>query len=404
LAANTGRPRKAVSVVEQRVDPSMKPLSRESRAEAALRLVAEEGWSRAQAADFCGVGIRTLYRQLKKNELRDQDVEARSEAARLALLTPEQRLLVESSVAEKVAERKEASQVKVVSRVLDDQHKRVPVDVVDFYDRYFRGIKCRQHLVHHELPDFHVEMMRRIVDPETKRLIINVPYGHSKSTNGTLVTTLHGIAHDPNIQIGIGSATGRLAERFVFQIRKFLSDPSMYEGSADLIEEAGPFVDGVGKIGNNTEFRVSRRESIDKDPTVAAYGYGQEIQSTRLDRLVLDDFATRKNHRTPERIGQMADDITQDYISRLDEHGQLVLIGTRVKPGDLYSHLEVLPAFEVIRYPCVLRYEGDDGPGLTLWPEHFSYQAAMRQKGSMTPERWELVYQNSTFFADGGTF
>jgi hypothetical protein len=137
---------------------------------------------------------------------------------------------------------------------------------------------------------------------------------------------------------------------------------------------------------------------------VAAYGYGQEIQSTRLDRLVLDDFATRKNHRTGERIVQMADDITQDYISRLDENGQLIIIGTRVKPGDLYSHLEVLPAFKVIRYPCVLRYEGDDGPGLTLWPEHFSYEAALRQKGSMDPERWELVYQNSTFFADGGTF
>jgi hypothetical protein len=402
-----GRPPKGQSPTELRADPSMKPLTVESRTEAALRMVAEEGWSRTQAADFCGVNVRTLYRRLKDRELRDQDVEARSEAARLAKLSPEQRQQVEAAkhVAEKIEERREASQIRVSGRPLDDQGKRVPVDVVEFYDRYFGGIKCRQHLVHHELPAFHVEMMRKIVDPETKRLIINVPYGHSKSTNGTLVTSLYDIAHDPNIQIGIGSATGRLAERFVFQIRKFLSDPAMYEGSpGNLIEDAGPFVDGVGKIGNNTEFRVSRRESIDKDPTVAAYGYGQEIQSTRLDRLVLDDFATRKNHRTPERIGQMADDITQDYISRLDENGQLVLIGTRVKPGDLYSHLEVLPAFEVIRYPCVLRYEGDDGPGLTLWPEHFGYEAAMRQKGSMTPERWELVYQNSTFFADGGTF
>jgi hypothetical protein len=28
----------------------------------------------------------------------------------------------------------------------------------------------------------------------------------------------------------------------------------------------------------------------------------------------------------------------------------------------------------------------------------------MRQKGGMKPDLWELVYQNSTFFADGGTF
>jgi hypothetical protein len=100
----------------------------------------------------------------------------------------------------------------------------------------------------------------------------------------------------------------------------------------------------------------------------------------------------------------MAEDITQDYVSRLDETGQLILIGTRVKPGDLYSHLETLPAFEVIRYPCVLEYESEGVPGRTLWPEHFSYEAAMRQKGGMKPDLWELVYQNSTFFADGGTF
>lgn len=362
-------------------------------------MVSELGWSRVQAAEHCGVNVRTLYRHLAKNELREADIEARSEAARLAQMPPEQRLAVEA--ARHAEERREAKQIVVTARPLDDQSKRVPVDVVEFYNRYFGGIRCRQHLVHHELPPFHVEMMREIVDPQTKRLIINVPYGHSKSTNGTLVTSLHAIAHDPNVQLGIGSATGRLAERFVFQIRNFLSDPRMYDGSeGNLIEEAGPFVDGVGKLGNNTEFRVHSRESIDKDPTVAAYGYGQEIQSTRLDRLILDDFATRKNHRTVERIVQMADDITQDYMSRLDENGQLVLIGTRVKPGDVYSHLEALPAFKVIRYPCVLDYEKE----ITLWPDHFNFKAAMRQKGSMDPERWELVYQNSTFFADGGTF
>jgi hypothetical protein len=404
-----GRPVGSKNMVLERADGSMVKAPAAVRSAEAVRLVSEEGWSRARAAEFCGLNVRTLYMHLRKAKLRDQDIEERSEAVRLASMSPEQREAVERErllVAEKIAERQAARSIEVSGRPLDDQRKRVPVDVVEFYDRYFGGIKCRQHLVHHELPGFHVEMMRTIVDPEERRVIINVPYGHSKSTNGTLVTSLYGIAHDPNIQLGIGSATTRLAERFVLQIRNFLSDPRMYEGSpGNLIEDAGPFVDpGSGRLGNNQEFRVHSRESIDKDPTVAAYGYGQEIQSTRLDRLILDDFATRKNHRTPERIVQMADDITQDYISRLDENGQLVLIGTRVKPGDLYSHLEVLPAFKVIRYPCVLRYEGDDGAGLTLWPEHFGYEAAMRQKGSMDPERWELVYQNSTFFADGGTF
>ncbi len=369
----------------------------------ALRLVTD-GWSRNAAAEFCGVNVRTLYRHQAKNELRDQDIEARSEQARLSTLTPAQRAAAEADRARWAQEREAARTIQVLDRqhALNDQRKRVPTDIVEFYDRYFGGIKCRQHLVHHELPQFHAEIMRKIVDPATKRLIVNCPYGHSKSTNGTLITTLHGIAHDPNIQIGIASATTRLAERFVLQVRNFLTDPRMYDGSAaNLIEEAGPFVDaGTGRLGNNQEFRVSSRESIDKDPTVAAYGYNQEIQSTRLDRLVCDDLATRRNHRNPERVQQMVEDVTQDYVSRLDEHGQLILLGTPVGPGDVYSHLEELPAFEVIKYPCVLDYE----TGKTLWPEHFSYEAAMRQKGSMRPDLWELVYQCSRAFSDGNTF
>lgn len=397
-----GRPKGAKNRTLETADTSMRDKATSVRIDEALRRVVE-GWSRKDAAEFCGVNVRTLYRHQAKRELREADIEARSEQARLASMSPEQRAQVESDkerAARFAAEREAASQIRV-SHVLDDQHKRVPTDIVEFYDRYFGGLKCRQHLVHHELPPFHAEMMRKIVDPDRKRQIFNLPYGHSKSTCGTLITSLHAIAHDPNVQLGVGSATSRLAERFVFQIREFLTNPRMYEGSeGDLIEDAGPFVDGVGRLGNNTEFRVSSRESVDKDPTVAAYGYGQEIQSTRLDRLILDDFATRKNHRTPERINQMAEDITQDYVSRLDENGQLILIGTRVKPGDVYSHLEVLPAFEVTRYPCILDYD----KGLTLWPDHFDYEAAMRQKGTMRADLFELVYQNSTFFADGGTW
>jgi hypothetical protein len=388
--------------VQDNAAPEMRGRADAIRISEALRMVTE-GWTRVAAAEHCGVNVRTLYRAQKRNGLRDQDIEARSEATRLAALTPEQRQVAEA--ARFAAEREEARTIKVPAKtqdVLDDQSKRVPVDIVEFHDRYFGGIRCRQHLVHHPLAPFHEEMMRKIVDPATKRLMINVPYGHSKSTHGTLVTSLHAIAHDPNVQLGIASATTRLAERFVGQIRAFLSDPKMYVGSpGNLIEEAGPFVnETTGRLGNNQEFRVSCRQSIDRDPTVAAYGYGQEIQSTRLDRLYCDDLATRRNHRTPERVEQMVEDVTQDYVSRLDENGQLILIGTRVRPGDIYAHLEVMPAFEVIRYPCVLDYEQER----TLWPEHFGYAAAMRQKGGMKPELWELVYQNSTFFADGGTF
>jgi hypothetical protein len=243
--------------------------------------------------------------------------------------------------------------------------------------------------------------MRKIADMDTKRLLVNVPYGHSKSTCLTLFTTLHAIALDPNVQIGILSGSARMAQRFVHQIREFLTNPIMYKGSeGNLLLEGGPFVNDAGRLGNRTEFRVRARESADKEPTVSAYGVGEHVQGTRFDRIVCDDIATTRNHKNPERIDDMELLVTQDLQSRLDETGQLIVVGTRVGPGDIYGRLEILPAYEVVRFPCVLSYDDEE----TLWPEHFNFEAAMRQKGSMAPERWELVYQNSDYMSQGASF
>ncbi len=149
-----------------------------------------------------------------------------------------------------------------------------------------------------------------------------------------------------------------------------------------------------------TEFIVAGRQSREKDPTVSSYGVGAQIYGYRFDRMIFDDIADLENQRNPDRIQEMLQWATQECASRVGKTGKLLFFGTRVSPGDIYSHLENLPAFEVIRYPCIL----DELEGRTLWEDHFPYRSAVEQRDSMSLEQFQLVYQNVDTMGHGAAF
>ncbi len=369
---DTPTPRKPASKVDRKYRNLPSPV----RYEHAIKLVEEDGWSARAAAGITGVHRGRLGERLKERADARAEVEARSTAARAERSTREPAMLVTGET------------------------RRVP-PIGEFVRMYFDGIKCPRHDIHHEIPGYQDEIMEKIVDPNVKRLLINVPPGHSKSTSGTVFTTIYDVCRDPNTQIALISGTTRMAQRFMRQVKQFMSDPIHYrDASRNLIEDWGPFVDSRGNLGNLAEFYVAGRQSSQKDPTVSAYGLGQQIQGARMDRIIGDDVALIDNSKTPERVENLLEVITQDWLSRLDESGELVILGTRVNPNDIYGPLQEMPAFEVIRYSCIQ----DEESQAVLWPEHFNYDAAVRQRGSMTMERFELVYQNTDIAGHGASF
>jgi len=114
----------------------------------------------------------------------------------------------------------------------------------------------------------------------------------------------------------------------------------------------------------------------------------------------MDDVADLENQANNDRVTSMLKWCTQEAGSRVGRNGKLIFIGTRVSAGDIYSSLQALPGYHVLRYPCIL----DEETKQTLWPDHYPFDAAELQRNSMTAEQWQLVYQNVDTPGFGASF
>ena len=337
--------------------------------------VVEKGTTQAEAARKFGVSRSRLNEHVKKARGVLVEQQDRSKLARAERLGS----LGEIPVSE-------AGDVPARPIHVSAETRRVP-PFADFARQYFGGLVCPDCDVHHELPGFHLEMMEALTGPE-KRVLINLPPYHSKSTIATVQQTVYDLCKDPNHRTVIVSKSQRLAERFLYSIVKHLTDPAIYEGGPNLIEDWGPF-QGPSDW-NKSQIYVAGRNSSEKDPSVACLGVSAHIYGVRAEKIIFDDIADLENQRNQERVIEMLTWCTQEAGSRVGKTGKLQFIGTRISAGDIYSHLEKLPAFKTMRYPCIV----DEESKATLWPEHFGFEHAELQRSSMTSDQWQLVYQN----------
>jgi len=143
---------------------------------------------------------------------------------------------------------------------------------------------------------------------------------------------------------------------------------------------------------------------------------GGQIYGSRASLIVLDDCVTLANaNEWPKQM----DWVRQEVASRLGPGGQLLVVGTRVAPIDLYSELRnpehytdgVLP-WSYLSMPAVLEYADDPEDWLTLWPvsdepfidsdqpdsngdyPRWTGKRLASVRNEVGPRKWSLVYQN----------
>ena len=255
-----------------------------------------------------------------------------------------------------------------------------------------------------------------VYDPASKkRLLINVPPEHAKSTVITVNYCVYRIAMDPNIKITIVSKTQERAKEYLYSIKQRLSHErwsklqAVYGSAGGWKEDADTW---------KADRIYLSRDSTEKDPTVQALGIGGQITGARSNLIILDDVVTTSNaHEWEKQLLWLQ----RDVVTRLGDNGKLLIVGTRIASNDLYREIRNpehwtggKSPFTYLSMPAVLEFADNPKDWVTLWPKaHIPWEgsdedilpdedglypkwdggALFRRRSEVSPSAWALVYQ-----------
>ncbi len=253
-----------------------------------------------------------------------------------------------------------------------------------------------------------------------KRLLINVPPEHAKSTTITVNYSTYKICKDPdNTRIIVISKTLTKAQEFVYSIKQRLTHPMWAKLQATYAPPGGWREDADSWKANAITLS---RTSTEKDPTVQALGIGGQVYGARANLIILDDCVTGANaHEWAKQLEW----IQKEVVTRLDDEGVLLIVGTRFAATDLYREIRNpkhwsngKSPFTYFSMPAVLETSEDPKDWVTLWAktdqksgtkkepdENGLYSkwdgpALYRRRGEVTPSTWALVYQQQDIQED----
>lgn len=247
-----------------------------------------------------------------------------------------------------------------------------------------------------------------------KRLLVNVPPEHAKTTTLTVNYPTFKICMNPNIRIVVASQTATRAKEFLYSIKQRLTEEPWLK-----MQQVYAPVEGWEATSDQwREDRIYlKRDSGEKDPTVQALGVGQQIYGARADLIILDDIVGTTNaHEWQKQLAWLQ----KMVITRLGKNGVLIIAGTRVSPIDLYREL-MNPdhwsggrsPFTRLAMPAVLEFADKPKDWVTLWPKSdrpwdgdedelpdedgwfpkWDGPALHTRRSEVSPSTWALVYQ-----------
>ena len=232
------------------------------------------------------------------------------------------------------------------------------------------------------------------------RVLINVPPHHAKTTTFTVNYVVWLIHKNPDIRVVLVSKGLPLARDFLYEIKLKLTSPLYREMHIRFGPEGG-WKDPDGSWTGDRIYVKGKNESdlgVQKDPTVQVMGLKGQIYGRRADVIILDDIIDAGN---ASEVQTQLTKINRDISSRLpperDGGGLLAVLGTRVRPMDIYRTLtdavdgDLRRVWTYFRMPAVLDYgDGDSSTWKTLWPELWDGPSLSKKR---LDQGWNLYYQ-----------
>ena len=256
---------------------------------------------------------------------------------------------------------------------------------------------------------------------DPKRVLINVPPEHAKSTTITTNYVLHQIVTKPNTRVIIVSKTQGMARKFLGAIKTRLNHPSYMKLQTAFGPNGGYKADAT-QWSADMIYLGTGRDSGEKDPTVQALGFGSQIYGARADLIILDDVVMGSNaHEWEKQIEWLQ----KEVITRLGRHGKLIIVGTRVAPIDLYKMIRSgdqwtggKTPFTYCAMPAVLEFDEEPKKWKTLWPAtniqendidevldnglfpKWDGPSLFKRRSEVAPSVWAMVYQQEDVSSD----
>lgn len=246
------------------------------------------------------------------------------------------------------------------------------------------------------------------------RALINIPPNHAKSTTMTVNYVTYRLAMNPNLRVLIISKTQEMARKFLYSIKQRLTHPRYIA----MQMAYGPPGGWKSTAAEWSQTRIYLdRDDGEKDPSVEALGIGGQVYGARADLVIIDDAVTLSNSG---EWPKQQDWIRQEVATRLGPEGQLLVVGTRVAPVDLYRELRnpdhyadgAVP-WTYLAMPAVLEYTDDPLTWVTLWPKseeplseadepdenglyrRWDGERLQALRNEIGPSKWALVYQQA---------
>lgn len=191
--------------------------------------------------------------------------------------------------------------------------------------------------------------------------LIIAPPGSIK-TNTLIAACNWWIGRDSTQHIGFFSNTDRQAYRRSVAVRDVIARNASY---AAIFPEIVPdFRKGWAEF----EWFVERPDAADKDATLMAAGVGSAIQGSRLERLLFDDIADKRNMATALQREKVRDWLVEQAMTRRGPRSRAIMICTRWHAEDPAAWA-IAQGWHVIRIAAV-NYD-DDPDGVSYWPERW---------------------------------
>ena len=228
-------------------------------------------------------------------------------------------------------------------------------DFLEFKERFFRHESFWYHHAAYEALQKH------------NRLIMLIPPGHTKTHTWSIEFSAWSLIKDPNQRILTIQRNAEEAAKVIGAVQDRLGDASWYEQvmglppGEDPVTKWGPFKPSKRGYRESSSwgadhFRVVGAASGEKDYSMEAKGVSSAVLSMRPTRIVMDDIQEAGDDG-PLQTDKLLHRIQSAVLTRIYPDQQVIILGSRLGPTDIYTRLLNDPEFEdwpVIKFPAVL--------------------------------------------------